>query len=163
MGGASSLGIPANAAGTPPIAPADAPGLITSSPYQQPWTPTSGTVPPGGWDQRAPNPTAPVTTTTTPGLMQGTAVVPEDDFTNTWAKKPAWVESKAKAKVDDKLTLAGNLVANASATGGAYGMPAVSYGGGPAYKNAAGKYFYDKEGKYPVPAEHLRLGGGGLK
>lgn len=77
--------------------------------------------------------------------------------------REAYVAPPPAAAKDKGLTFAGNLVANASATGGAYGMPAISYGGGPAYKNAAGQYFYDKEGKYPVPAEHMRLGGGGLK
>jgi hypothetical protein len=57
------------------------------------------------------------------------------------------------------ITYAGTLAANASATGGAYGMPAVSYGGGPVYKDAKGNFYWDAAGKQPVPPQHPGLGG----
>jgi hypothetical protein len=140
----------------------------TASDYQNPgWTQQQYTPPWAGYDaqyaQQAqaqadlgvrPNRNAPGG----PLLKGGPAYMGDDD---------AAYRLKHPVNMDDPvakgLTYAGDLVANASATGGAYGMPAVSYGGGPAYVNAAGQYFYDKEGKYAVPAEHIQLGGQGLK
>lgn len=58
----------------------------------------------------------------------------------------------------NKIAQVGYITPQPSATGGAYGMPAATYGG-PVFKDTAGRYTWDAEGRYPIPPEALALGG----
>jgi len=128
-------------------------GVMTSSPYVQPWSGTG--TPEGGWDQPAPNPTAAVT----PYDPLATATV--KGYAAPVVQKFADFPLKPMPEIKDEkneIKYVGAITPQPSATGGAYGMPSSTWGG-PVYKSTAGKYYWDKAGKYPVPAEALALGG----
>jgi hypothetical protein len=132
------------------------PGLMTSSPYVQPWTANpQGTGPPGGYDQMAPNPTTSTyVDPAAPLVMQGKAVVPDVQFPD--AEKIGKPNLVGKAAADTGLAYVGEAQALPSATGGAYGMASSSYGG-PVYKDKAGKYYSDAAGKYPITSTGYTL------
>ncbi|MET0167720.1 MAG: hypothetical protein ABW318_22330 [Vicinamibacterales bacterium] len=122
---------------------------MTSSPYVQPWAANAaGTPPPTGYDQAAPNPvTSTYVDPLAPVLAPGAAAPVEQKF----ADFPIKSMPELKAPKETGLTYMGEAMATPSATGGAYGYAASSYGG-PVYKDKAGKYYSDKAGKYPIPA-----------